>query len=116
MTTTRVPASQTSASESRPASRSSPRLSDSMMMTFGVGALLIGLDRGGDAAHLDLEMRLAQAPILAGGLDGGGGLDGLAEGLHRDARRRRDMLAARRARRASGGSDCGVRMLIGQRR
>ena len=75
MTTTRVPASQTSASESRPPRMSSPRLSDSMMMTFGVGALLIGLDRGGDAAHLDLEMRLGQAPILARGLDGGGGLD-----------------------------------------
>ncbi len=52
----------------------------------------VGLDRGGDAAHLDLEMRLGQPAILAGRLDGGGGLDGLAEGLHRDARRRRDVL------------------------
>ena len=73
---------------------SSPRLSVSMMMTFGVGAVLIGFDRGGDAAHLDLQMRLAEPAILAGGLDGGGGLDGLAEGLHRNARRRRDVLVA----------------------
>ncbi len=65
------------------------------MMTFGVGELPIGLDRGGDAAHLNLEMGLAQAAILAGRLDGGGGLDGLAERLDRDARRRRDVLAGR---------------------
>ena len=38
-------------------------------------------------------MGFAQAPILAGGLYGGGGLDGFAEGLHRHARRRRNMLA-----------------------
>ena len=72
---------------------SSPRLSVSMTMTFGVDELLIGLDRRGDAAHLDLQMRLAQPPILAGGLDRRGGLDGFAEGLHRYARRRRDVLA-----------------------
>jgi hypothetical protein len=40
------------------------------------------------------QMRLGQAPILAGSLDCGGGLHGVAEGLHRDARRRRDMLIA----------------------
>ncbi len=37
-------------------------------------------------------MRLGQPAILAGGLHGGGGLDGFAEGLHRDPRRRRDVL------------------------
>ena len=72
---------------------SSPRLSVSITMTFGVGAAAIGFDRRGDAAHLDLQMRLAQPAILAGGLHGGRGLDGLAEGLHGDARRRRDVLA-----------------------
>ena len=40
MTTTRVPASQTSASESRPVRMSSLRLSVSIMMTFGVDELL----------------------------------------------------------------------------
>ena len=60
----------------------------------------IGFDRGGDAAHLDLHMRLGQAAVLAGGLHGGGGFDRLAEGLHRDARRRRDMLVG-------GGAACG---------
>ena len=55
----------------------------------------IGFDRGGDAAHLDLEMRLGHAAILAGRLHGGGGLDGLAERLDRDARRRRDVLVLR---------------------
>ena len=39
-------------------------------------------------------MRFGHAPVLAGRLDGGGGLDGLAERLHRDARRRRDVLVA----------------------
>ena len=55
--------------------------------------IAVGLDRGGDAAHLDLEMRLVQPAVFAGGLDGGGGLDGFAERLDRDARRRRDVLA-----------------------
>ena len=51
----------------------------------------IGLDRGGDAAHLDFHMRLAETAVLAGGLHGGGGFHRLAEGLDRDARRGRDM-------------------------
>ena len=63
-------------------------------MTFGVGGRPIGLDGRGDAAHLDLEMRLAQAPVFAGRLHGRGGFDRLAERLDRDPRRRRDMLVA----------------------
>ena len=55
---------------------------------------LIGFDRRRQAAHLDAQMRLGQAPILAGRLNGGGGVDVLAERLHRHARRRRDMLFA----------------------
>ncbi len=66
------------------------------MMTFGVGELLIGLDGGDQATHLDAQMRLGHAPIFAGRLNGGGRLDGLAERLHRDARRRRDALVAAR--------------------
>ena len=52
----------------------------------------IGLDRGGAAAHLDLEMRLLHAPVVAGALHGGRGLAGLAERLHRHPRDRRDVL------------------------
>ena len=63
----------------------------------------IGFDRRGNAAHLDLQMRLAQPPILAGGLHRRGGLDGLAKGLHGDARRRRDVLAVGCGLRVSGG-------------
>ena len=55
---------------------------------------LIGFDGRGQAAHLDAQVRLGQAPILAGRLDRSGGLHRLAEGLHRDARRRRDVLIA----------------------
>ena len=51
----------------------------------------IGLGRGGDAAHLDFHMRLAEAAVFAGRLHGGGGFDRLAEGLDRDPRRGRDM-------------------------
>ena len=72
----------------------------------------IGFDGGGDAAHLDLEMRLGQPAILAGGLHGGGGLDGLAKRLHRNARRRRDVLVVRRRRRGAAlrrRSTCGFR-------
>ena len=83
---------------------SSPRPSVSSMMTLGVGAVAIGLDRGGDAAHLDLEMRLAEPAILAGGLDGGGGFDRFAERLDGDARRRRDVLVLRRRRRPASAS------------
>jgi len=59
----------------------------------------IGLDRGRHAAHLDLEMRLAEPAILAGRLHGGRSLDRLAKSLHRHPRRRRDMLV--------GGRLCG---------
>ncbi len=68
---------------------------------------LIGFDRRRQAAHLDAQMRLGHAPVLAGRLDRGGGVDVLAEGLHRDARRRRDMFVAaggiREARILAGG-------------
>src|SRR5205085_3243002 len=56
----------------------------------------IGLDGGGHAAHLDLEMRLAETTVLAGRLHGRRGLDRLAEGLHRHPRRRRNVLLRRR--------------------
>ena len=56
--------------------------------------ILVGLDGGDQAAHLDAQMRLGHAPILAGRLDSGGSLDGFAERLHRNARRRRDALFA----------------------
>ena len=79
------------------------RASVSIRMTFGVGELRIGLDGGGDAAHLDLEMGLAETPVFAGGLDGGRGFDRLAEGLHRYARRRRDMCIGRGS--AAGGAE-----------
>src|SRR4029078_10074636 len=62
----------------------------------------IGLDRGSHAAHPGLDVRLRHASILAGGLDGGGGLDGLAKGLHRHPRRRRDEVIA------GGVNRCGV--------
>ena len=54
----------------------------------------IGFDRGGDAAHLDFDMRLAETPIFAGRLDRGRGFDRLAERLDGHARRRRDVLVA----------------------
>ena len=56
----------------------------------------IGLDGGRHAAHLDLEMGLAEAAVFAGRLHGGGGFHRLAEGLHRHARRRRDVIVRRR--------------------
>ena len=55
---------------------------------------VIRLDRGGETAHLDAQMRLGHTPVLAGRLDGGGGLHGFAERLYRDARRRSDLLLA----------------------
>ena len=58
----------------------------------------IGFDGGGHAAHLDLEMGLAEAAVLAGRLHGGGGFHRLAEGLHRYARRGRDMIVRGRRR------------------
>jgi hypothetical protein len=50
-------------------------------------------------------MRLGHAPILAGRLDRGCGLHGLAERLHGDARRRRDVILA--------GGDVGYRLRFG---
>ena len=55
---------------------------------------LIGFDRRRQASHLNAQVRLAHAPVLAGRLDCGGGIDVLAEGLYRNARRRRDVLFA----------------------
>jgi hypothetical protein len=55
----------------------------------------VGFDRGGHAAHLDLQVSLAETAVLAGRLDGGSGLHGLAESLDRDARRGRNMLLDR---------------------
>ena len=56
----------------------------------------IGLRGRGHAAHLDFQMGLAEPAVFAGGLNRGGGLDRFAESLDRDARRRRNMLVARR--------------------
>ncbi len=58
----------------------------------------IGLDRGGHAAHLDLEMRLAEAAVFAGRLHGARGFHRLAKRLDRHARCRRDMVFGGRRR------------------
>ena len=58
----------------------------------------IGFDGGGHAAHLDLEVGLAEAAVFARRLHGGGGFHRLAKRLHRHPRRRRDMLVRRRRR------------------
>ena len=42
------------------------RPSVSRMITFGVGARVIGVDGGGDAAHVDGEMGLAETAVFAG--------------------------------------------------
>ena len=63
-------------------------LRDSRMIRFGVGADLVELDRGGDAAHMHLQMGLRHAAVLAGALDRMGDALGLAESLDRDARHR----------------------------
>ena len=52
----------------------------------------IGLGRGRDAAHLNLEMGLGHAPVFARRLHGGCGVGRGAERLDRDARHRRDVL------------------------
>ncbi len=76
----------------------------------------IGLDRGGDAAHLDFHMRLAEAAVFAGGLHGGGGFNRLAERLDRDARRGRDVFVGGVVGRLAGvGSlfgDCDLMMRV----
>ena len=56
--------------------------------------VLIGFDRRREPAHLNAQMRFGQTPIFTGRLNGGRGVDVLAEGLHRDARRRRDVFVA----------------------
>jgi hypothetical protein len=56
----------------------------------------IGFDRGGDAAHLNLDMGLAETTIFARRLDRGCRLDGFAKCLNGHPRRRRDVLFARR--------------------
>ena len=56
--------------------------------------VLIGLDRGDQAAHLNAQVRSGHPAIFAGRLDRGRGLNGFAERLHRNARRRRDTLVA----------------------
>jgi hypothetical protein len=50
-------------------------------------------------------MGLAEAAVLAGRLHGGRGFHGLAKGLHRHARRRRDVIV--------GGRRRDVRLLFG---
>ncbi len=62
---------------------------------IGRRRIVVGLDGGDHAAHLDLQMRLAEAAILARRLHGGSGFDRLAEGLHGNAWRRRDVLVVR---------------------
>ena len=58
----------------------------------------IGLDGDRHAAHLDLEMRLGEAAVLARGLHRGRGLHRFAERLDRDPRRRRNMIVRGRRR------------------
>ena len=57
--------------------------------------IAIGFDRSRHAAHLDLQVGLAEPAILAGCLHGGGGLDRFAERLNGNARRRSDVLVLR---------------------
>ena len=51
----------------------------------------VGFDRGGGAAHLDFDMRLAEPAVFAGRLHGGGGFNRFAKSLYRHPWRRRDM-------------------------
>ncbi len=62
------------------------------------GRRAIGLDGGRHAAHLNLEMGLAEAAVFARRLHGGCGFHRLAKGLHGHARRWRDMIVHRRRR------------------
>ena len=57
------------------------------------------------AAHLDLEMGLAEAAVFARRLHGGRGFHGLAKGLHRHTRRRRNVIVR--------GGGMSVRLLFG---
>ena len=65
----------------------------------------IGFDGGSHAAHLDLEMSLAEPTVFARRLHGSRGFHGLAKRLNRHAWRRRDMIVRRRR--------CAVRLLFG---
>ena len=81
--------------------RLAPRFQDDQV---GRRRRLVELDRRRDAAHMDLEMRLGHAPVVAGALDRIGDAFGLAERLDRDARHRpqrlhRSGIAVRRRRR-----------------
>ena len=58
----------------------------------------VGLDGSGHAAHLDLEVGLAEAAVFARRLHGGRGFHRLAESLHRHPRRRRDVVFGGRGR------------------
>ncbi len=71
------------------------RASVSIRMTFGVGELRKAFDCGSDTAHLDFDVGLRKTPSSPAGLDGGRAFDRLAEGLHRYARRRRNMCIGR---------------------
>ena len=74
------------------------RPSVSRMITFGRRRRAIGLDGGRHAAHLDLEMGLAEAAVFARRLHGGRGFHRLAKRLHRHPRRRRNVIVCRRRR------------------
>jgi hypothetical protein len=65
----------------------------------------VSFDRRGHAAHLDLQVGLAEPAIFTGRLHRGGGLDGVAERLHRNARCRRDVLVV-------GDRFCGRRLCV----
>ncbi len=69
------------------------------------GHAAVGFDGGFHAAHLDREMGLGEAPIQAGRLYRLGGLRRFAEGLHRHARGRSDVIVRRRRR--------GIRLIFG---
>ena len=67
--------------------------------------LVIGFDGGGDAAHVNRQMRLAEAAVFAAARTVAAVASRLAKGLHRHARRRRDIVVAVRRR--------GVRVFFG---
>jgi hypothetical protein len=60
------------------------------------GGLVIGVDGGGNTAHMNRQMDLAEAAVLAGRSHRGCGRDRCAKRLHRHPRRRRDVFFGRR--------------------
>ena len=54
--------------------------------------LVIGVDGGGDTAHVNRQMGLVEAAVFARRFHRGCGGDSGAKGLHRHARRRRDVI------------------------